>query len=79
MATEHQKQEIAALREMMGTDGWRVFMREMSKDKDRLNNGVLTGINNANDLFFCKGMDEILRRITNYDKLIDAAEFSEEG
>ncbi|MGD9590799.1 MAG: hypothetical protein AB7Q37_18645 [Pyrinomonadaceae bacterium] len=74
--TEKERQELRALREMMATDGWTVFIRQMKTDRDSLNRGALAAINTEKDLFYCKGMDEIMNRILNFDKILDASEMS---
>lgn len=77
--TEHQRQELVALREMMSTPGWAVFTREMRKDRENMNKSVLASVTNEAGLFFAKGMDEIMNRILNYDKILDAAEVQGEA
>lgn len=73
MLTERQRQEVVVLQEMMATAGWAVFVRDMRLDRDRLNKGILATLTNEKDLFFCKGMDEIMNRVINYDRVLDTA------
>jgi IS1 family transposase len=76
--TEHQRQEIAALKTMMDTDGWRVFIREMTNDREILNKNALAQIDSENKLYYYKGVDEILNRVINYDKIVASNEFTGE-
>lgn len=70
--TEHQRQELAALKVMLETDGWKVFIREMMEEHTRLNQFALQRIENEQQLFYCKGVNDVLAKIVNYDKIVEA-------
>jgi hypothetical protein len=77
--TELEQLELAAVKKMLESDGWRVFHREHKQRAEDLRHNSWDSVRTLEQLHYMRGCLDILEGIVNYEKLIEAAETAEDG
>ena len=74
MTSEAQESRIRALREMMSTLGWLIFVREHGETAEDMRRTALDRVRTTDQLHYLRGWVEAVESIVNYEKVVDAAE-----
>ena len=67
------KDRINALRDMLGSKGWKYFNEEAEERLISLREGAIHA-KNTEELFYLKGFYDALHNVVNYESLVDLYE-----
>jgi hypothetical protein len=65
---------IDEIRYMMASRGWEVFSKDMADRMEALKEGAIRNISSVEDLYYAKGMYEVLYTVVNYDRVVELME-----
>ena len=70
------RERLRHIRDMMGTVGWADMLKDWQNDIESLERDCIFNVKNYESLMFNRGALSVLNRLTNLDKIVDAAENS---
>lgn len=65
-----EEKYLADLKLMFATDGWKVFVANVTDELEMLNN--VASIKNSDEMFYRKGQIAVLSSILNYESQLEA-------